>query len=208
MMQFGVKPQREWVNGPWVEASTLFCILHQIWRPTNIKQSPIVVYQLIKIVSALCVPEVRNEQKCSGYWVICFILGKTGRWSGGSRLSSLYSQIDTLMVPNMPYGIMLLIWSCSLFILEQRWALGLKPAGSQQLNVSSETGCHYKHVHTAELKLWYQRATIGGLVTLVRVIWILMRTLFFSFFPPCQMEQWWLVWLLFSRVFTPSAAAY
>lgn len=42
-------------------------------------------------------------------------------------------------------------------------------------------GCHYKHVRAAELKLWHQRATIGGLVSLVRVIWILMRTFFFFF---------------------------
>lgn len=43
-------------------------------------------------------------------------------------------------------------------------------------------------VHTAELKRWHQRPTIGGLVARERAIWILMRTLFCFVF--CFLVTW------------------
>ncbi len=42
----------------------------------------------------------------------------------GNQHSYFYSQIDTLMMPNMSYGIILLMWSSNLFIWEQERALG------------------------------------------------------------------------------------
>ncbi len=81
-------------------------------------------------------------------------------------------------MPNMPYGFILLMWSSQ----SRTEASVLQPGGGVSGYTRSETGCHYKHVRTVELKPWYQRATIGGLVAPLRVIWILMRAVLF-FFP-------------------------
>jgi len=94
------------------------------------------------------------------------------------KLWLLYSdsQIDTQMMPNMPYGIMLLISSSNLFILEHKLSLGASSSG---------TACHDGHVLAQQKSNCLQRATRGGRVALGRVMWILMRT-----FPRFKWSGW------------------